>query len=132
MRGENTEVLEGFGYFGSLRHKSTVKYQEAFRWTDMGYAVMTSYNASIWCRRFGWRKTKILVLLYSCETWTFSSEWESHQCLHRIMENCLRNRVRNDRLLREANLSLIICTIRQRQLRLQGHVTDLLEANSAH
>ena len=107
---------------------------------------MNSLDKSIWrcqylCRRTKLRVFKALimpVLLYGSETWTLSSALESrldafcNRSLRRIMGYCWRDHVSNQRLHRETGTGPITCTIRDRQLRLYGHLARFPQDDPAH
>ncbi len=78
------------------------------------------------------------VLLYGCETFTLTRDLErrieafGNKFLRRIMGYRWFDRVTNWRFLRETGWSPIACTIRQRQLRLYGHVARFPEVDPAY
>ena len=78
------------------------------------------------------------VLLYGSETWTLNSELKRRinsfgtKCLRRIMGYRWYDRVPNQRLLQETDSRHISCIVRERQLRLYGHVVRLPEIDPAH
>ena len=78
------------------------------------------------------------VLLYGCETFTLNSDLERRlnvlgtKCLRRIMGYRWNDYVSNDRLLHETESRPVISIVRERQLRLYGHVARLPEVDPAH
>ena len=78
------------------------------------------------------------VLLYGSETWTLDSDLKrridafGNKCLRRIMGYRWDDYVSNQRLLRETGSRPITCIVRQRQLRLYGHVARFPEVDPAH
>ncbi len=112
----------------------------------MAHGVMDSLNMSIWRCRYLCRRTRIRilkslvlpVLLYGCETWTLNSDLKSriddfdNKCLRRIMGYRWFDFVSNHRLLRETDSRPIICIVRERQLRVHGHVARYPEVDPAH
>ena len=107
---------------------------------------MDSLNTSIWRCWYLCRWTKIWnfkslvipVLLYGCETWTLNTDLKRRidvfgtRCLHRIMGYRWNDFVSNQQLFRETDLRPITSIVRQRQLRLYGHVAQYPEANPAY
>ena len=67
-------------------------------------------------------------LLYSCETWTLTGELRRRlnsfgtMSLRRILGYRWHDYMSDDLVLREAGLSQATCIVRERQLRLYGHV----------
>ncbi|XP_069976543.1 uncharacterized protein, partial [Penaeus vannamei] len=78
------------------------------------------------------------VLLYDSETWTLLSALETrlnafcNRSLRRIMGYCLRDHVPNQRLHRETGTEPVTCTIRDRQLRLYGHLARFPQTDPDH
>ncbi|XP_069992606.1 uncharacterized protein [Penaeus vannamei] len=78
------------------------------------------------------------VLLYCSETWTLSSALEScldairNRSLCRIMGYSWRDQVFNQRLHRETGTGPTICAIRNRQLRLYGHLAHFPKEDPAN
>ncbi|XP_069987678.1 uncharacterized protein [Penaeus vannamei] len=107
---------------------------------------MNSLDKSIWkcwylCRRTKLRVFKALimrVLLYSSGTWTLSYTLESrldafsNRSLRRIMGYCGHDHVSNQWLHHETGIGPVICTIRDRQLRLYGHLARFPQDDPAH
>ena len=101
---------------------------------------------SLWCCRYVCRRTKIQifkslvipVLLYGCETWTLYTDLKRRidasgtKCLRKIMGYRWYDFVSDQRLLREIDLRPITSIVRQRQLRLYGHVARYPEADPAY
>ena len=79
----------------------------------------------------------IPVLLYGCEIWTLTTDLKRRtdvfgsKCLHMIMGYRWYDVVSNQRLFRETDSRPITSIVRQRQLRLYGHVARYLEADPA-
>ena len=144
--GEDIEVLESFTYLGSVVHNNGGSGQEVTRRIGLAHGVMNSLNASIWRCRYLCRRTKIRVfkslvlpvLLYGCETWTLNSDLERRlnvfgtKCLRRIMGYRWNDFVSNQRLLHETDSRPVISIVRERQLRLYGHVARLPDIDPAH
>ena len=107
---------------------------------------MNSLDRSIWRSRHLCRGTKLRVfralilpvLLYGSETWTLSSALESrldafcNRSLRRIMGYSWEDFVSNQRLHRETGVGPVTCTIRDRKLRLYGHLARLPAVDPAH
>ena len=78
------------------------------------------------------------VLLYSCETWTLSRDlrWRLNsfgtRSLRRILGYRWSDFVSNERLLRQTQMRFVTCIVRERQLRLYGHVVHFPDADSVH
>ena len=78
------------------------------------------------------------VLLYGCETWTLTSTLRSRLnsfctiSLRRILGYRWSDFVSNDRLLRETGFRYATCIVRERQLRLLGHVSRFTGSDPAH
>lgn len=144
--GEDIEILESFTYLGSVVHNSGGSRHEVLRRIGLAHGVMDSLNTSIWRCRYLCRRTKIRifkslvlpVLLYGSETWTLSSDLKrridafGNKCLRRVMGYRWFDFVSNQRLLRETDSRPITCIVRQRQLRLYGHVARYPEVDPAH
>ncbi len=96
---------------------------------------MKSYGGLAWPTML-W--TVLPVLLYGCETWTLNSDLKrridafGNKCLRRIMGNRWYDFVSNRRLLRETDSRPITCIVRERKLRLYGHVARYSEVDRAH
>ncbi|XP_069995970.1 uncharacterized protein [Penaeus vannamei] len=111
-----------------------------------GRGVMNSLNKGIWrcwylCRSTNLRVFKALimpVLLYGSETWTLSCALESrldsfcNRSLRWIIGHCWRDYVSNQRLHRETGTRPVTWTIRDRQLRVYGHLTRFPQDDPAH
>ncbi|XP_069972230.1 uncharacterized protein [Penaeus vannamei] len=107
---------------------------------------MNSLDKCNWRCRYLCRRTKLHVftalimpvLLYDSETWISSCALESrlhafcNRSLRRIMGYSWRDHVSNQRLYHEAGTGSISCTIRDRQLRLYGHLAHFLQDDPAH
>ena len=78
------------------------------------------------------------VLLYSSETWTLTAELRRRlnsfgtMSLRRILGYRWYDYMSNDLVLREAGLRQVTCIVRERQLRLYGHVARLPAEDPAH
>ena len=144
--GEDIEVLESFTYLGSVVHKTGGSAHDVNRRIGMAHGVMDSLNTSIWRCRYLCRRTKIRVfkslvlpvLLYGCETWTLNTDLERRlnvfgtKCLRRIVGYRWDDYVSNERLLSETESRPVTSIIRERQLRLYGHVARLPDVDPAH
>ena len=77
-------------------------------------------------------------LLYGCETWTLTRDLRRRlnffgtRSLRRILGYRWSDFVSNERLLRETQMRFVTCIVRERQLRLYGHVAHFPNADSAH
>ena len=143
---ESVDILDSFTYLGSVVHNDGGSSHEVLRRIGKAHGVMDSLNSSIWRCRYLCKRTKIRVfealvlpvLLYGCETWTLNANLRrridafGNKCLRRIMGYSWRDRVTNQRLLRETETRPITNRVEQRQLRLFGHVARLPEADPAH
>ena len=82
-------------------------------------------------RRSESRSLVFPVLLYSCETWTLTGELRRRlnsfgtMSLRRILGYRWHDYISNDLVLMEAGLRQVTCIVRERQLRLYGHVARL-------
>ena len=78
------------------------------------------------------------VLLYGCETWTLTRDLRRRlnsfgsRSLRRILGNRWSDFVSNEQLLRETQMRFVTCIVRERQLRLYGHVAHFPDADPAH
>ena len=143
--GEDIEILKSFTYLGSVVHNDGGSSQEVTRRIGLAHGVMDSLNTSIWRCRYLCRRTKIRifkslvipVLLYGCETWTLNTDLKRRidvfgtRCLRRIMGYRWYDFVSNQRLFHETDSRPITSIVRQRQLRLYGHVARYPEADPA-
>ncbi len=107
---------------------------------------MDSLNKRIWRCRYLCTRTKLRiiktlllpVLLYGCETWTLNSDLERRlnvfgtKCPRRIMGYRWNDLVSNQRLLHETESRSVTSIVRERQLRLYGHVERLPDVDPAH
>lgn len=144
--GENIEVLESFTYLGSVVHKNAGSGHDVIRRIGLAYGIMDSLNKSIWRCRYLCRRTKIRVfkslvlpvLLYGCETWTLNTDLERRlnvfgsRCLRRIMGYRWDDFVSNERLYHETESRPVISIVRERQLRLYGHVARFPDVDPTH
>ena len=77
-------------------------------------------------------------MLYRCETWTLTRvlRWRLNsfgtRSLRRILGYRWLDFVSNQRLLRETQMRFVTCIVRERQLRLYGHVARFPDADPAH
>ena len=84
------------------------------------------------------RSLVLPVLLYGCETWTLTRDmrWRldsfGARSLQRILGYCWSDFVSNKWLLRETQMRFVTCIVRERQLRLYGHVACFPDADPAH
>jgi exonuclease III len=144
--GENVELTERFTYLGSDIHVSGSCEPEVNRRLGRASAVMKSLDCGVWRCRHLCKRTKVRVfrslvlpvLLYSCETWTLTAALKSRlnsfgtMALRRILGYRWSDFVSNDRLLQETGLRYVTCMVRERQLRLLGHVGRFAESDPAH
>ena len=78
------------------------------------------------------------VLLYGCETWTLTRDLRRRhnsfgtRSLPRILGSRWSDFVSNKRLLRETQMRLVTCIVREHQLWLYGHVAHFPDAEPAH
>ena len=93
------------------------------------------------CGRMKVRVFRSLVLpvfLYGCETWTLTRDLRQRlnsfgtRCLRRILGCCWSDFVSTERLLRETQMRFVTCIVRERRLRLHGHVAHFPDADPAH
>ncbi len=77
-------------------------------------------------------------LMYGCETWTLNRDLERRldvfgtKCLRRNMGYRWNDFVSNQRLLHKIGSRYVISIVRERQLRLYGHVARLPDVDPAH
>ena len=77
-------------------------------------------------------------LLYRCDTWTLTRDLRGRlnsfgsRSLPRILGYRWSDFVSNERLLRETQMRFVTCIVRERQLRLYGHVARFPDADPAH
>ena len=134
--GESVELVDRFTYLGSDIHSSASCDQEVNRRIGRACGVMDSLDRSVWRSRYLCKRTKVRVfgslvlpvLLYGCETWTLTGDLRNRlnvfgtRSLRRILGYRWSDRVSNERLFRETRMRPITCVIRERQMRLYGHV----------
>ena len=110
------------------------------------WAVMQSLDYGVWCCRYLCRRRKVRVfrslvlsvLLYGCETWTLTRDVRgrfnsfSTRSLRRILGDRWSDFGSNERLLRKTQMRFVTCVVRERQLRLYGHVALFPDADPAH
>ena len=78
------------------------------------------------------------VFLYGCETWTLTKDLRRRlnsfgsRSLWRILGYRWSDFVSNERLVRETRMRFVTCIVRERQLRLYGHVARFPDADPAH
>ena len=144
MQGEPVSFVDNFVYLGSAIGSGGRSFPEINRRLGIASSVMNSLNRSVWRCRYLCRRTKIRlfralvlpVLLYGSETWSIGVHEQgrlnsfSTRALRRIMGYRWDNFVPNDRLLHETGIDhQVTCMIRQRQLRLFGHVARFPESD---
>ena len=84
------------------------------------------------------RSLVLPVLLYGCETWTLTRDLRRRlnsfgtRSLRRILGYRWSDFLSNERLLRETQMRFVTCIVRERQLRLYGHVACFPDADPAH
>ena len=117
-------------------HSSTSCELEVNRRLGRAWSAMNSLDEGVWRCRYLCKRTKVRVfrslvlpvLLYSCETWTLTAELRRRlnsfgtMSLRRILGYRWHDYKSNDLVLREAGLRQVTCIVRERQLRLYGHV----------
>ena len=144
VQGEPVSFVDNFVYLGSAIGSGGRSFLEINRRLGIASSVMNSLNRSVWRCRYLCRRTKIRlfralvlpVLLYGSETWSIGVHEQrrlnsfSTRSLRRIMGYRWDNFVPNDRLLHETEIDhQVTCMIRQRQLRLFGHVARFPESD---
>ena len=134
--GESVELVDRFTYLGSDIHISASCCHEVNKRIGRACGVMDSLDRSVWRSRYLCKRTKIRVfrclvmpvLLYGCEAWTLTGDLGRRlnvfgtRSLRRILGYRWSDHVSNERLLRESRMRPITCMIRERQMRLYGHV----------
>uniref|UniRef100_A0A8C4QEJ3 L-seryl-tRNA(Sec) kinase n=1 Tax=Eptatretus burgeri TaxID=7764 RepID=A0A8C4QEJ3_EPTBU len=142
----DVEVVERFTYLGSDIHVSAGCDSEVNRRLGRAWGVMDSLDHGVWCCRYLCGRTKVRVLrslvlpvlLYGCETWTLmrNLRWRLNSFGTRSLQGILGYRwldfVSNERLLRETQMRFVTCIVRERQLRLYGHVAHSPDADPVH
>ena len=137
MNGENAEVTQTFTYISSVIPPSTSCEQEVNRRLGRAWSAMNSLDGGQYlCKKTKVRvfRSLVLFLLYSCETWILTGELRGRlnsfgtMSLRRILGYRWHDYMSNDQVLREAGLRQVTCIVRERQLRLYGHVTVRLPA----
>ena len=84
------------------------------------------------------RSLVLPVLLCGCETWILIMDLRRRlnsfgtRSLRRIIGYCWSDFVSKERLLRETQMIFVTCIVRERQLRLYGHVARFPDADPAH
>ena len=143
--GEDVEVTERFTYLGSDIHVSAGCEPEVNRRLGQAWRIMGSLDHGVWRCRYPCRTTKIRVfrslvlpvLLYGCETWTLTRDLRRRlnsfgtRSLRRILGYRCSDFVSNEWLLRETQMRFITCIVRERRLRLYGHVARFPDADPA-
>ena len=138
--------MERFTSLGSDIHVSTGCESEVNRRLGRAWGVMDSLDHGEWRCRYLCERTKVRVfkslvlpvLLYGCETWTLTKDlrWRLNsfgtRSLRRILGCRWSDVVSNERLLRETQMGFVSCIVRERQLRLYGHVACFPDADPAH
>ena len=93
------------------------------------------------CKRMTVRVFRSLVLpvlLYGCETWNLTRDLRLRlnsfgtRSLRRIIGCRWSDFVSNERFLRTTQMRFVTCIVRERQLRLYGHVARFPDADLAH
>ena len=144
--GEDVEVTEIFTHLGSDIHVSSCCKPEFNGRLCRAWGVMDSLDNGVWRCRYLCGRTKVRVfgslvlpvLLYGCETWTLTSDlrWRLDsfgvRSLRRILGYRWSDFVSNERLLRETQMRLVSCIVREHQLLLYGHVARFPDAHPAH
>jgi len=142
---QNVNVTDRFTYLGSDVHVSASCDLEINRRLGRAYGVMDSLDKGVWRSRFLHKKTKIRVfnslvlpvLLYGCETWTLTRNSRHRlnafctKSLRRILGYRWSDFISNDRLLEESRMRQVTCIIRERQMRLFGHVARFPDVDPA-
>ena len=78
------------------------------------------------------------ILLYGCETWTLTRDPRRRfnsfftRSLWRIIGCRWSEFLSNEQLLRETQMRFVTCRVRERQLRLYGHVASFPDADPDH
>ena len=146
IAGENVEVVERFAYLGSEVHSSGSCVPDISKRLGRAGAVVDSLDQGVWRCRYLSKATKIRVfrslvmpvLLYGCETWTMTKGLKNRlnvfatRTLRRILGYRWSDFITNDRLLQETALRPVTCQIRERQLRLFGHVARFPVSDPAY
>uniref|UniRef100_A0A8C4NFK3 Reverse transcriptase domain-containing protein n=1 Tax=Eptatretus burgeri TaxID=7764 RepID=A0A8C4NFK3_EPTBU len=139
------EVVERFTYLGSDIHISAGCESEVKRCLGRAWEVMDSLDNGVWHCRYLCGRTKVWVfsslvlpvLLYGCETLTLTRDLRRRinsfgsRSIWRILGYRWSDFVSNKRLLRETEMRFI-CIVRERQLRLYGHVAHFPDADPTH
>ena len=145
IAGENVGFAERFSYLGSDVVSSGGSEPEVNKRLGRAMGVMASLDKGVWRCRYLCKRSKVQVfrtlvlpvLLYGCEAWTLTRSLRQRlnsfgtMSLRRILGYRWLDRVSNQRLLREAGMRYVTCIIRERQLRLFGHIARLPEADPA-
>jgi len=146
--GEVVEDTKRFTYLGSDMHVPTCCEPEVSRHLGRAWRVMDSRVCGAASTCVGGRKSwlKVLVfkslvlpvLLYRCETWTLTRDLRQRlnsfgtRSLRRNLGYRWSNFVSIEYLLRETQMRFVTCIVRDRQLRLYGHVAHFPDADPAH
>ena len=124
-------------------HTSAGPEPEVKRHLGQAWGVMDSLDNGVWRCRYLCRRTKVRVfrslvlpvLLYGCETLTLTRDLRRRlnsfgtSSLRRILGYHWSDCVSNERLLRETQMRFVTCIVRERQLRLYGHVARFPDAD---
>ncbi len=146
MNGEKVELVERFTYLGSDIHANIGCDSEVTRRLGRACGVMDSLDKGVWRCRYLTKRSKVRafrslvlpVLLYGCETWTLTKGLRNRlnafgtRALRRISGYRWSDFVSNQRLLAETTMSPVTYLIRERQLRLFGHVARYHESDPAY
>jgi hypothetical protein len=144
--GENVYTTGSFIYLGSEISVTASCEQDVRRRLGRAWGAMNSLDRGIWRCRYLRRSTKLRVfrslvlpvLLYGCETWTLTGDLRRQlnsfqtRSLRRILGYRWSDFVSNDRVLKEAKLRYPTCIIRERQMRLYGHVARFPGEDPVH
>ncbi len=143
---ESVELTDRFTYLGSDISVTSCCDLEVNKRLGRAWGVMDSLNKGVWRCRYLCRRTKVAVfrtlvlpvLLYGCETWTLPIDLRRRlnsfgtKSLRRILGYHWSKKVSNQRLLTETGMRHVTCIIRERQLRLFGHVARFPEDDPVH
>ena len=143
---QSVDFTDQFTYLGGVVHGSGRSEADVNRRLGLATGAMASLTKGVWRCRYLCRRTKVQVfrvlvlpvLLYGCETWTLTGSLRRRLnsfgtvSLRRILGCRWSDFVSNDQLLRESGMRYITCIIRERRLRLFGHVARFKESDPAH
>ena len=146
LEGQSVEFVSRFTYLGSDIHVRDGSGPEVVRRLGRAGAAMDALDKGVWRSRFLCKATKLRVyralvlpvLLYGCETWTLTKTLRNRlnafgtRSLRRILGYRWSDLKRNDELLQETGSRSVTCIIRERQLRLFGHVARFPVSDPAY